>query len=763
MHSFRYLKTITFLFVIGVFFGIKVSPALAETKFIPTFATFYGNSISAASTTLLENFDLIDVQRGLVDAGSLSGASLWSTIKAANPNTQIYLYEMGPEDADNEDSMSQVDLTRIARFNTVPLGSTLASLNTNYPGLFLLDSGGNRINIPAYPNDYLMDFGSTTYQAYWLTAVDEDIINQPWVADGIFADNCLATIPGLSGIPVKYPTDDAWSTAMISFVSAISAGLHGYGQKLWCNMLSTNLPAGSATWLALDNSVNRPDVLEEEGAFAVSWGSAAVQFFDETEWLSQINTESAMQNIKVTMQGSTNLPEDGSGIDNWGKPVTFWQAFYYALGSFLLGKNDAHDNDYFGFHGGGVNPALDVWWYNEYNDINLGKAIGPYTMSVDNGVDIYWREFQKGYVVVNPTQNNAASWTIPEPSQQITHDNLLTSSSTIPVITSIALDSHNAAILLKVVLPPTNLTASAVSSSQINLSWSASTDSVGVAGYYIYRNGTEITTTTGTTYTDTGLAASTAYTYTVAAYDTAGNTSVQSSVVRMTTQPNGSISPVYIPLIPSTKTICSAFTYGNWNTCQSNGTQSRTVISVSPQGCIGGTPTLSQTCTYTPSVYSPEEPHSSTSVISGNGEPSSGGGGLSSLGHSSSVQGFTSLQIQSLLSLLSSFSVDSATVARIRAILIGTVVSTKTLTAPFPGTLAFGERSAYVTELQQLLIKLKFLASTYDTGFYGPLTTQAVKAFQSTYGVISSGTPATTGYGLVGPRTWKELQIVEAH
>ncbi len=82
---------------------------------------------------------------------------------------------------------------------------------------------------------------------------------------------------------------------------------------------------------------------------------------------------------------------------------------------------------------------------------------------------------------------------------------------------------------------PTSLTAKAVSSSQINLSWNVSTDNVGVAGYRIYRNGVIITTVEKTTYQDTGLRHSTTYMYTVAAYDAAGNESGRSSASRATT------------------------------------------------------------------------------------------------------------------------------------------------------------------------------------------------------------------------------------
>src|SRR5438552_4641071 len=82
---------------------------------------------------------------------------------------------------------------------------------------------------------------------------------------------------------------------------------------------------------------------------------------------------------------------------------------------------------------------------------------------------------------------------------------------------------------------PTGLTASAVSSSQINLSWTASSDNVGVSGYRVYRNGTQIATTRATSFANTGLSPSTTYSYTVAAYDAAGNLSTQSSPASATT------------------------------------------------------------------------------------------------------------------------------------------------------------------------------------------------------------------------------------
>jgi hypothetical protein len=84
---------------------------------------------------------------------------------------------------------------------------------------------------------------------------------------------------------------------------------------------------------------------------------------------------------------------------------------------------------------------------------------------------------------------------------------------------------------------PTGLSGAAVSSSEINLSWSASSDNVGVSGYRVYRDGIQIGATTNTSYEDIGLSQRTRYRYSVAAYDAAGNGSNISSAVSVKTQP----------------------------------------------------------------------------------------------------------------------------------------------------------------------------------------------------------------------------------
>lgn len=121
---------------------------------------------------------------------------------------------------------------------------------------------------------------------------------------------------------------------------------------------------------------------------------------------------------------------------------------------------------------------------------------------------------------------------------------------------------------------PTNLTAVAVSSSQINLSWTTSTDNVGVTGYRIYRctgssctPTTQIATPATNSYQDTGLSSSTAYTYKVAAYDAAGNVSGQSSSALATTQ---ALSGQQLTLYPQEDTFLNINSEINVNSASLN-------------------------------------------------------------------------------------------------------------------------------------------------------------------------------------------------
>jgi fibronectin type 3 domain-containing protein len=126
---------------------------------------------------------------------------------------------------------------------------------------------------------------------------------------------------------------------------------------------------------------------------------------------------------------------------------------------------------------------------------------------------------------------------------------------------------------------PTGFTATAISASQVNLSWNASTDNVGVTSYILQRClGTgcsawvTIANPTATTYSDTGLSATTTYRYWVRATDAAGNLSPWSSIVTVTT------------LTPDTSGLVAAYGFD-----EGTGTAVRDASSQNNTGTASGT------------------------------------------------------------------------------------------------------------------------------------------------------------------------------
>jgi uncharacterized repeat protein (TIGR01451 family) len=106
---------------------------------------------------------------------------------------------------------------------------------------------------------------------------------------------------------------------------------------------------------------------------------------------------------------------------------------------------------------------------------------------------------------------------------------------------------------------PSNLGATPISQSRIDLAWTASTDNIGVTEYHVERcqgagcsSFAEIATPAGTTYSDTGLAAGTTYRYRVRATDAAQNLSGYSNEATGTTQGTPNTAPTATILTPPT-------------------------------------------------------------------------------------------------------------------------------------------------------------------------------------------------------------------
>ena len=410
-----------------------------QPQFVPVFTWNYGTTLPASQESILAKYSFADLSRDYYK-DSL-GQNTWSVLTSLNPAFAVYTYQFSIGTWSNMDTYPAVDLNNISRWNNAR-GHSMGNLNTQNPGLFLLNSAGGRIQNTGY-SWWLLDVGNPKFWQYWEEAVTADIISQPWKGTGIYIDGPGLEIPsGLSAPPVSYPTDAAWISDAMKYVLALTSSLHAQGQKAWFNLAPTYIPTGQAAWITLDSSANHPDVMMDEAAF-VTGGSYLANFYNEAGLKISIDTMQLVHNSQVAMASSIYASPGATGTDNYGNPVTYWDAFYFALSCFLLGKNTAANNSYFSWHDS--NTAIQ--WFSEFN-INLGAAKGPYQVTPYGTANIYWREYQNGYVYANLSSHNASGIVLGDACRQITHQNVTNPFSS-PVITTLSLPMKRAAILVR--------------------------------------------------------------------------------------------------------------------------------------------------------------------------------------------------------------------------------------------------------------------------------------------------------------------------
>lgn len=108
---------------------------------------------------------------------------------------------------------------------------------------------------------------------------------------------------------------------------------------------------------------------------------------------------------------------------------------------------------------------------------------------------------------------------------------------------SITISATTPAVDTQAPSAPTQLSAQSPSQTQVNLSWKASTDNVGIKGYNIYRNGVKIAVAGTTSFGDATVAANTTYSYAVSAFDYSGNVSALSNTVTIRTSSSSTPPP----------------------------------------------------------------------------------------------------------------------------------------------------------------------------------------------------------------------------
>ncbi len=155
--------------------------------------------------------------------------------------------------------------------------------------------------------------------------------------------------------------------------------------------------------------------------------------------------------------------------------------------------------------------------------------------------------------------------------------------------------------------------------------------------------------------------------------------------------------------------------------------------------------------------------------------------GIFTLAGVSNASSLTTNQIQAIINLLQTFGADSNTIAKVQVSLEGKSPSSTNYNSNYYGNrnntsttqasrqcvnlthnLYLGKRdwntNGEVSKLQRFLTQTGDYTYGQITGYYGPATVRAVQRWQRKHGVVSYGSPDTTGYGMVGPSTRKAMR-----
>jgi plastocyanin len=119
-------------------------------------------------------------------------------------------------------------------------------------------------------------------------------------------------------------------------------------------------------------------------------------------------------------------------------------------------------------------------------------------------------------------------------------------------------------------------------------------------------------------------------------------------------------------------------------------------------------------------------------------------------------------QVQSLINQINALQGTAGTGGTNYSTTAGATAATNSSSCPLIGrALTIGATGDDVTRLQQFLARdPSIYPQGTVSGFYGALTQAAVQHWQVKYNIVSSGSPSTTGYGVVGPRTAAAIALL---
>ncbi|NLD49221.1 MAG: fibronectin type III domain-containing protein, partial [Clostridiaceae bacterium] len=347
--------------------------------------------------------------------------------------------------------------------------------------------------------------------------------------------------------------------------------------------LAAEISSDGDKWESLTSNIAGPYYINSEMLYfniycdvkAIDSGDYYLRYIvtDKTENSGSMVVVYNVDNTKPQTPQELNAVDDGNGnvMLSWSEALDNIKTIGYKL--FCNGEyiNTTANNSY---KHGGVNPGKYTYQISSFDEVGneseMSEAIEvvveeikpPFppknlaaTSTTYNSVSIAWTPSDSNNTVIRYRVYNSDKLIDSTSQTQYTIKNLKPNTAynfTVRAENDKVKISEPISITVETApddeapSAPEGFNVKSKTGSSVMLSWSVSSDNVGVEGYEIYRSGEKIGTTDATTYKDSGLTANTTYEYTVKAYDKSGNISDSSrSINTIPTVPHiTKVSPV---------------------------------------------------------------------------------------------------------------------------------------------------------------------------------------------------------------------------
>jgi hypothetical protein len=353
--------------------------------------------------------------------------------------------------------------------------------------------GCNKRGAPVRPDLPMHDMtGGNTVVPVWVAALYPDQIDQAALDAGIARATAMLQKSASMALDVQ-PQGDGY----VANVRVTNEGGH---------KLPSGYPEGRRMWLNVQVLGTSGAIIYESGAYDFDTGVLT----HDTE----VKIYEIKPGIDAALSAITGLPEGPS--------------FHFVLNNSVFSDNRIPPRGFTNANFEAIQSPPVAYTYadGQYWDDT------QYTLPAEAArvtVTLFYQTTSKEYIEFLRDENVTDDW------GNIIYDLWNTTGKSAPV--ACITMSHDIQTIVDNEAPtaPSNLTAASAGRDKIDLAWTASTDNIGVAGYYIYRDGAQVADVTGTSYQDTRLTAATTYSYYLEAYDAAGNVSAASNTASATT------------------------------------------------------------------------------------------------------------------------------------------------------------------------------------------------------------------------------------